>query len=46
MTGFDAKKHFSARNGENLAKRAFDTTMEQNTFIKKELYSIREFNTK
>ena len=46
MTGFDAKKHFSARNDENLAKRGFETAMEQNTFFKKALYSIREFNTK
>ena len=46
MTGFDAKKHFSARNDENLEKSGFETAMEQNTFFKKELYSIREFNTK
>ena len=46
MTGFNAKKRFSARNGENLAKHGFETTTEQNTFFKKDLYSIREFNTK
>ena len=34
--------HSLATNGDNLAKRGFETTMEQNTFFKKELYSIRE----
>ena len=44
--GIQFKMHFLATNGEKLAKRGFVTTMEQNTFFKKELYSIREFNTK
>ena len=34
--------HFLATNGENIAKCGFRTTMEQNTFFKKELYSIKE----
>ena len=38
--------HSLDRNSENLAKRGFETTMEKNTFFKKGLYSIREFNTK
>ena len=36
--------HFSARNGENFAKRVSESTTEENTVFKKELYSMRKFN--
>ena len=46
----DSKKFvkliFSARNGENLAKRSYEPTMEQDTVLKKDLYSMSRFDAK
>ena len=32
MSGFDAKRIFSVKNGLNLEKRGFEHTMEENSF--------------
>ena len=40
------KTQFSARNGENLAKRSYEPTMEQDTVLKKDLYSMSVFDAK
>ena len=34
------------RNGEKLAKRGFQPTMQQNTVFEKDLYSMRGFDAK